>query len=270
MVKEVHQDFIKAGARIITINSYTATPSRLARDGQPEWFEKLQQRALDIAREARENMGASGEAVQIAGCLPPLSGSYTAEQRSVEELKEEYDRIVALQSPKVDLFIAETISSIREAQAVVAAALESGKPVLLSFTLSDKSRGQLRSGEKIEDAVQQMADSGIAGLMFNCSYPETIAEGISSISSLELPIGGYANAFNSVDPLKTGGTVDQLEAREDLDEEVYTSHAMKWVSQGASLVGGCCEVGPSYIRHLHQRLLDAGYKVTNLKGVVSK
>ena len=54
LVHDLHVEFIEAGARVITINSYAATPERLAREGAEEMFEPLQQRALDLAHAARE------------------------------------------------------------------------------------------------------------------------------------------------------------------------------------------------------------------------
>ncbi|MFO8001068.1 MAG: homocysteine S-methyltransferase family protein, partial [Marinilabilia sp.] len=138
IVKEVHKDFIKAGARILTINSYTITPTRLRRDGDVEWFKKLQLQATEIALKARDELGSVAENVQIAACLPPLTGSYVPDERSFAEIKQEYEQIVSIQEPIVDLFLIETIASIKEAKAASEAALDSGKPVYLSFTLSDK------------------------------------------------------------------------------------------------------------------------------------
>jgi S-methylmethionine-dependent homocysteine/selenocysteine methylase len=265
LVKEAHQEFIQAGARVITTNSYTATPTRLQRDGQAEWFEDLQQKAFAIADEARQELGYPAEQVQIAGCLSPLVGSYTADERTFSELKQEYQQIVAAQAPRVDLFLIETISVIREAQAAVEAAQDSSLPVLLSFTLSDEEAGKLRSGEPVADAVTALAGYNLSGLLFNCSYPESITEGLKHLPGLAIPYGGYANGFTSVEPLKPGGTVDALSARKDLDEQHYATEVMNWVEGGASIVGGCCEVGPSYIAKLREELESRGYSVSGLK-----
>jgi len=265
IVKKVHQDFIKAGAQIITVNSYSCTPTRLQRDGKLEWFEDLQQLAIKIARESRDDLGASAGNVQVAGCLPPLVGSYTNDNRSFQQLKEEYTKISAIQAPEVDLFIIETISNEKEARAAIEAALETGKRVLLSYTLSDEQPGRLRSGELLEEAVDALAGYPLNGLMFNCSFPETIAQGLEKIRNLTIPYGGYANGFTSVEPLKPGGTVDALTARADLDAEKMARHALDWIQQGASIVGGCCEVGPSHIEAIYQALLTEGYHVVPLQ-----
>jgi homocysteine S-methyltransferase len=264
LVKKVHQDFIRAGARVITTNTYTATPSRLQRDGQPEWFEDLQQKAIRIASDARNELGFTDQEVQIAGCLSPLVGSYVTDQRSFADIKEEYRQIVAVQESGVDLFLIETISAIREAQAAVEATAESGKPVLLSFTLSDQETGKLRSGESIDEAIKAVKDYHLQGLLFNCSFPETIKIALQGLKGLAIPYGGYANGFTSVEPLKPGGTVDKLTARKDLNEAHYAAEVMNWVKNGATIVGGCCEVGPSYIAELRDQLKNEGYKITPL------
>ena len=265
IVKQVHQDFIRASAKIITTNSYTCTPSRLARDADESWFEDLQIKSFDIANKARTELGFTAEEVQIAASIPPLIGSFTSDKRSFFVLKDEYKRIVDIQSPRADLFIVETISFIREAQAAVEAALEGNKPILLSLTLSDENPHTLRSGEKITDAIETLKDYDIQGFLFNCSYPESITQGMKYLKQQNLPYGGYANAFTTVEPLKPGGTVDNLKARKDLDAQNHAWQVLGWVDEGASIVGGCCEVGPDEIAELRNQLIEKGYSLTALK-----
>jgi S-methylmethionine-dependent homocysteine/selenocysteine methylase len=265
IVKDVHKDFIKAGTSIITINSYTCTPTRLKRDSQIELFEKLQQQAFDTASSARDELGLTADDVSIAGCLPPLIGSYTVDERTFSELKSEYEQIVDIQAPNVDLFLIETISNIKEAKAAVEAALPGGKPVWLSLTLSDDNPKQLRSGETIDEALNSLKEYPLGALLFNCSYPEIIDQGLLSLQHLDMHFGGYGNAFTSINALKPGGTVDLLSAREDMDEKRYASHVMDWVQKGAEVVGGCCEVGPSYIDYIHKQLQSENYNVVSLK-----
>ena len=264
IVREVHRDFIRAGAKTITVNSYTATPTRLERDGQIAWFEPLQKQALMLAHEAREMSAQETEEVQIAGCLPPLIGSYATDDRSLDVLKDEYRQILEIQAPAVDILIIETISNIREAIAATEVALETDSPVLLSFTLSDTQPQTLRSGESLEEALSVVSEYPLQALLFNCSFPETISQGLEELKTMDIPYGGYANGFASVETLKPGGTVDALSAREDLDERAYTQHALEWIEKGATIVGGCCEVGPAYIDHLHRELQHQAYQVTTM------
>ncbi|MBD3224303.1 MAG: homocysteine S-methyltransferase [Caldithrix sp.] len=265
IVKEVHKDFIKAGASIITINSYTCTPTRLERDSQVQWFEKLQHQALNAASGARDELGLTADEVSIAGCLPPLMGSYTVDERAFSELKKEYEQIVAIQAPVVDLFLIETISNVKEAKAAVEAALQGGQPVWLSLTLSDSHPNQLRSGETIEKALHALKKYPLGALLFNCSFPETIDQGLLALRHLDMPFGGYGNAFTSINALKPGGTVDVLTARDDMNEKKYALHVMDWIQKGATVIGGCCEVGPSYIHYIYKQLQSEHYNIVALQ-----
>lgn len=69
----------------------------------------------------------------------------------------------------------------------------------------------------------------------------------------EYPVGGYANAFAGI-PKNWSLTTDAAMpgVREDLTPQAYAEHAQKWIASGARIIGGCCEVGPEHIAHLHK------------------
>ena len=261
LVRDLHADFIDAGARVITINTYAATPERLEREGVGELFEELQQRGIDLAKQARDMTGAD---VRIAGCLPPLFGSYKPELTlSFDETLAIYRRIAAEQKDRVDLMLCETMASAEEGLAAATAAAESGLPVWISWTLQDSLDGaRLRSGETIADAARAIAHIKTEARMINCSKPEVISAGMDDLIALGGPVGAYANGFTSIGALKHGGTVDVLEARRDLGPESYADFAESWAAKGASIVGGCCEVGPKHIAALRDRLLKNGFELT--------
>jgi S-methylmethionine-dependent homocysteine/selenocysteine methylase len=259
LVRELHADFIRAGARVITVNTYAATPERLAREGVGEMFLPLQQAGLDLAEQARDAVGAD---CAIAGCLPPLFGSYAPSLTiSFEETVDLYRRIVAAEAGRVDLFLCETMASAQEGLAAATAAAESGKPVWISWTLSDDGAPSLRSGETIAEAAAAVAQLPIAARLVNCSRPETVDAAFGDLASLGGVVGAYANGFTAVHALKHGGTVDVLAAREDLGPDSYAGFALGWVERGATIVGGCCEVGPEHIARLRDRLVAAGYDI---------
>ena len=260
IVRDVHIDYIFAGARVITLNAYTMTPERLARDGQIEDFEKLQVAAINAAMSAREAAGIP--AVKIAGCLPPLVASYHAEVTpKYEAMLKSYSKIVAIQAPHVDVFLCETMSSIAEAKAALVAAKESGLPVWVSLTIEDNDQGLLRSGEALSDAVAMLDEFGADAKLLNCSKPEAILASWSKMKSDQGLTGAYGNGFTSIDSLKPGGTVKSMQSRTDLGPAAYAEFAMEWVTNGAGLIGGCCEVGPAHIAELSKRLIENGYAV---------
>ncbi|RWP39530.1 MAG: homocysteine S-methyltransferase family protein [Mesorhizobium sp.] len=261
LVRDLHAEFIRAGARVITINTYSATPERLAREGAEDLFKPLQQRGIELARQARDQAGDAA----IAGCLSPLFGSYApALTISFEDTLDIYRRIVAEQADGVDLFLCETMASAEEARAAVTAASESGKPVWVSWTLADHGTPRLRSGETIAAAARALDGLRVAARLINCCRPEAIAAALPEMIGLGGPVGAYANGFTSVEALKHGGTVEVLHARHDLDPDAYSDQAVGWVEAGADIVGGCCEVGPAHIAALRDRLEQAGYELSGV------
>jgi len=245
LVEAAHGDFIAAGAEVITLSAYAITPARLERAGRGGEFESLQHAAVQAARRARK---ASGRPIRIAGCLPPLVASYRPEEALPEtRARGDYRRIVAAQADTVDLFLCETLPSIAEARIAAAAAAESGTPVWTAFTVEDGDGTRLRSGEALREAAAAAREAGAAAVLVNCSSPEATGQAIDALSGLGGVFGAYANGFVSVAPLEPGGTVDALEARSDLSPEAYARFALDWAEAGATILGGCCEVGPSHI-----------------------
>jgi len=257
IVSDVHDEFIEAGADAIAVNTYTATPQRLSANGHPEWFEPAQNIALELAVAARNK---SSRAVQICGCLPPLVASYRADRcLDYSASLETFRSIVALEKDRVDVFFIETMAQIAEAEAAIDAAKEAGKPVYVGFTLEDDASNRLRSGEPLADAVAMVKEKDIAGVMVNCSFPEAVTAAMPVLADAGIRFGGYANGFTSIAALDPGTSVDRLEARTDLSPERYGDFVFSWIEAGASIVGGCCEVGPLHIRYLHERLEAEGY-----------
>jgi S-methylmethionine-dependent homocysteine/selenocysteine methylase len=258
LVRDIHREFIESGARVITLNTYTATPQRLKRENELDKLTKLHQQAMSVAQEAIQL--AQRDDVLIAGSLPPLVASYRPDvSLSFEESLATYRHLIELQSPASDLFICETMSSITEARAACTAAVESGKPVWVALTVSDDYPEQLRSGELLKDALQVLDSFDIQATLLNCSQPEVISTCWPLLNTGQRKIGAYANGFVSVDELSPGDTVEKLEMRQDMSPQQYAEHAMGWAKNGASIIGGCCEIGPAHIKALHRRLCSEGF-----------
>ena len=264
IVEATHIDYVNAGAKVLILNTYSATPERLARDAEVSLFEPLQAKAVELVKAARDASGANGADVKIGGCLPPLFGSYHPENAPDEgTCLATYRQIVALQAQHVDVMICETLGCIREVRAAVRACAEAGVPVRCGMTAMDDNGALLRSGETVEKAAQAAKEAGATAIAINCSWPEAIAEAIPYLKATGLPFGGWANGFtNAGADLALGGTVEGMGKRTDLGPSSYADHAMGWVEAGATIIGGCCEVGPAHITELAQRLSAAGHTIS--------
>ncbi|MDV4265317.1 homocysteine S-methyltransferase family protein [Acinetobacter seifertii] len=253
-VKEVHLDFINAGAEVITTNNYAVVPFHI---GQ-ERFETDGVRLIKVAIEQAKNaVKESGKNVKIAGCLPPLFGSYRADLFQPEQAKNLAEPIISTLAPEVDFWLAETQSCLKEVETVHALLPQDGKDYWVSFTLQDEIKQEqalLRSGENMQQVADFIKQSNAKAVLFNCCQPEVILQAIKEIKGLvpeSVQIGAYANAFPPQDESATAN--DGLdEIRKDLDAPAYLGFAKQWQQAGASLVGGCCGIGPEHIAELSQ------------------
>ncbi len=160
--------------------------------------------------------------------------------------------------------ICETVASLAHARDILAATVPAGKPVWLACTVDDEDGGKLRSGEPLSEAAQIATDLGASAVLVNCSAPEAIAAALDPLAGTGLPYGAYANGFTQItkDFLKANPTVDALSARRDMGPEIYADHALQWIAHGATIVGGCCEVGPAHIAEIARRLKAEGHRIT--------
>jgi S-methylmethionine-dependent homocysteine/selenocysteine methylase len=257
LVRDVHAEFINNGAEVITLNTYTATPQRLTRDGSIELIAPLHSAAIKAAREAIAQSGMPH--TKIAACLPPLVASYHPDDSMpFEEALSSYQELVDLQKSAADLFLCETMSSIKEAKAACTAAQKTEKPIWIAFSVSDTEPALLRGGERIADAIKELSLLEPQMILLNCSRPEAINAALNETHSLlvenEIPFGVYANGFKAVDELYPGDTVESLAQRKDLSPEKYAEYALEWAQQGAIVIGGCCEISPMHIKAVSEAL----------------
>lgn len=247
VVRQIHVDYALAGADVLTTNTYGVLEDRLAAEGLDGQLEALILRGCRLAREARE---LAGRPARIAGSLPPLRGSYRPDRVGpFEELLPAYRRHAEAHAPHVDLLLCETLSTSGEALAAATAACEAGLPVWVSWTLAEDGSGRLRSGETVEEAAAALSHLPVEAFLVNCCAPESALAAMPGLARSERRFGAYANTFRPVPPawrLADG----VLPLREDLGPEAYAAHAARWISAGASVVGGCCGTGPEHVRAL--------------------
>ena len=258
MVEGVHADFFAAGATIATTNSYAIHRDRIEDTEVAGQFEALHAAALAEAKAAQIAHGSG----RIAGSIGPLGASYRPDLHPAPEIAVPlFAEVAKTLSEDCDLLILETVASVAHARDALAAARVTSLPVWLSLTVSDTDGTCLRSGEPLDDVLKIAV--GADAVLINCSAPEAVTQGLPIISGLGKPFGGYANAFELIteDFLKEKPTVDALKARRDMGPRAYAGYVMEWVSQGATIVGGCCEVSPEHVAEIARRLQAAGHTI---------
>ncbi|MDA9942454.1 homocysteine S-methyltransferase family protein [Luminiphilus sp.] len=269
LVSEVHRDFCLAGAQIACLNTYAVTRARLARGKGLAPLATHLNRARELAQKGIEAANAPDTA--LISSLPPLVASYRADtQLPFEQMVDEYRELIALQMDSVDGFIAETIPSIAEAKAVLTAAAQSDTRIVLGLTVTDDNGLLLRSGESLSDTIEAIADWHPLAVVINCSKPEAVSQALPVLAQAGCPFGAYANGFTAIDALEPGGVVDVLEARNDLNPDQYALFAAQWLDMGATIIGGCCEVGPAHISALHRLINERGLTQAGWQALTSE
>jgi homocysteine S-methyltransferase len=248
LVRQIHLDYIRAGADVIIANNYAVVPKLLARESMMDRFDGLTRTACRLAERARDDGGRSG--VRVAGSLPPLDTTYRADLvGSEEELFETYLRIARILADEVDLAIAETLTTVREAVAAARAAAQVGLPIWVSWNLR-LDAPVLRGGETLTDAAAALAHLPVEGLMVNCVPTSLVLPALEELrAATDRPLGAYANSCESAP------SQEALDAcavvRMSPDE--YATASDSWVAAGATFIGGCCDTDPRYIAALARR-----------------
>lgn len=256
MVEAIHRDYFRAGASVATSNTYALHHDRFAGTPLEGRLADLVDMALSEAEAARTSHGSG----RIAGSIGPLGWSYAPDIHPARaEAVPRYAEIAALIAPRIDLLLCETVASVEHAHSILEAARSTDRPVWLSVTVDDEDGTRLRSGELVTDLADLSPDAWLA----NCSAPEAMQAALAIFAGWGKPFGAYANGFAEItkEYLDPGSSVGQLPSRRDMGPAIYADFVMGWVGAGATIVGGCCEIGPDHIREVARRLGDAGHEI---------
>ncbi len=252
LVAQAHDDFAAAGAQIVTTNSYAVVPFHLGAERFASDGARLSALAGEIARRVADKRN-----IKVAGSLPPALGSYRPDLFEKEAARALLSILIDGLSPYVDLWLAETLSALAEAELVAELLADDARPLWLSFTLKDEGVPALRSGETVEAAAMLATRLDADALLFNCSCPEVMDAAVrvarKALGDDGIAVGVYANGFAAkADDMVANEELQQI--RSDLGPIEYLAWAKRWVASGATMVGGCCGIGAEHIRVLAEGL----------------
>jgi homocysteine S-methyltransferase len=255
VLSQVHTDYLRAGAEIVTANTFRTHRRSLAKGGLDDQARALTLSAVTLAREAvaayKESLGPGpSRETFVAGSLAPLEDSYRADLVPPTDAceREHAEMAQHLADAEVDLILVETMNTIREAVAATRAACATGLPTFTCFVCRDD--GRLFSGETVRAAVEAVVPLGVAGVCINCTPSPLINKpfgelraAVRSFANTRLITGLYANIGKTEDIAGWTNTAD-------VSPLEYARLAAKWLELGARLVGGCCGTTPAHIAAL--------------------
>lgn len=241
-LRQVHLDYLDAGADILTTNTFRTHRRALAGKGYDA--RELTRRAVATAREA---LAAFGKPAQVAGSVAPLEDCYRPDLVPPDDecRAEHSERIQHLVDAGVDLLLIETMTSIREAVIAARLATATGLPAWVSFVCDGE--GRILSGESVSMAAERLMPLGVKALGVNCGPAHTLARPLSALRAVcgrDFPLIAYGNI----------GHADEKDGwinTDAMDPERYLQYAQTWPAQ---IVGGCCGTTPEHIRKLRDRL----------------
>ena len=276
VLRAIHADYVAAGVDILTTNTFRTHHRTLARAGLGEHTRALTQFAVQVARETARQ---ANRKIFVAGSISPLEDCYSPQLVPPDgELQLEHTEMARdLAEAGCDLLLVETMNTIREAVLAARCAQETGLPVCVSFVAgpgghppdqithargsasADDSQGQfsqgfspvmLLSGESIADAVRAVQPLRPAAILINCVPLTYIDRALDELRAAHPgPIGLYANVGYADD--QAGWTLT-----DDAQPDAYAQQALRWVQQGAVIIGGCCGTTPDHMAAVKNVLRD--------------
>lgn len=251
IVRQIHQDYLRAGAQVITTNTFRTNTRTLARAGLYEHMRELTHLAVALAREAVDEAQKTRRVrALIAGSMAPVEDCYSPwlTPRDETELLAEHTELAQhLHAAGCDLLLIETMNTVREAVAATRAAEATGLPVWVSFMLGPDNH--LLSGETLKEALQGVMVYHPQAVLLNCLPVAQVPSALNQLRQgvpADVRVGAYANA----------GHVEEAgwSMAHGVTPAAYAQAAGLWRRMGARILGGCCGTTPEHIAALTERL----------------
>jgi len=254
-VRGIHEDYIRAGADVLSTNSFQlcrralnnhfrddAHRHHIGAKDLDERANKLLAASVHLAREAREHVAAK-RPVAVAAAVTTLEWCFRPDLApSVEQARNEYKEIFqTVKDAGADMVLLETVNSIAEARVAAEVAKSLGLPIWVAFVCDEN--GRLFTGETMAQATAALEPIGVDAILLNCAPPNDISAGMKELAPpAHVPIGGYAHV-GRFDPPEWMFTDEYPPAK-------YRDAAAQWKQMGARILGGCCGTTPDHIAAL--------------------
>jgi methionine synthase I (cobalamin-dependent)/5,10-methylenetetrahydrofolate reductase len=237
LVKEIHREYVRAGAELIETNTFGANPRKLAQYGLAADTEKINRAAAELAR------SAAGGRAAVVGAIGPLGIRIEPfGETSVEEARADFTRQAqGLLDGGVDGFILETFSDVEELRAAFAAVRGiSDLPVITQMTIG--TDGRTHYGTEPAAFGRLLEEMGADVIGVNCSVgPHGVLEAVEQLAAVvSRPISAQPNAGL---PRDVGDRKIYMAS-----PEYMGNYAKRIVEAGARFVGGCCGTTPEHIK----------------------
>jgi len=237
MLREIHREYVKAGAELIETNTFGANPRKLAQYGLAADTESINRAAAQVAR------SAAGTRAAVVGAIGPLGIRIEPfGETSVAEASADFERQArGLLEGGVDGFILETFSDVEELRAAfVAIRRVSDLPIIAQMTIGTDGRTHYGTEPAVFGPILEQMGADVIGV--NCSVgPHGVLEAVEQLAPVvTVPISAQPNAGL---PRDVGDRKMYMAS-----PEYMGTYAKRIVEAGARFVGGCCGTTPDHIK----------------------
>ena len=237
LVREIHGEYIRAGADIIETNTFGATAHKLQQYGLEANMHEINAIAAKLAREAAKDR------VYVAGAIGPLGLRIEPYgPTSFDEAKEMFRaQAVALLEGGVDLFVVETFSDVSEIREAIRAIRElCDLPIIAQMTIM--TDGNTLFGTTPEVFTERLDQWGADVIGLNCGVgPAIILNALEKMRAVtKKKLAAQPNA----------GLPRDVQGRQFYmcSPEYMSKFAKRFIQAGAKFIGGCCGTTPSHIK----------------------
>ena len=249
LVSEIHREYLSAGARLLTTNSFGANALKLAAFGLEDRVVEINRQAAALAKGAVDAQSAAdglGITGRVAGSVGPLGISQSeAESRGVNREDLFREQITALLEGGSDLILLETFQDPDELSLALRIAKSLGNKPVITLIASPES-GRLPGGSWIGDVLASLGRQGADLVGLNCvNGPQAMLRLVEKIAPAQ-PLAVFPNAGR---PSYQEGRIAY-----GTTPEYFADLGRRMAEAGASLVGGCCGTSPQHIRALRVAL----------------
>ncbi|MFN8079770.1 MAG: homocysteine S-methyltransferase family protein [Kineosporiaceae bacterium] len=247
VIAGIHEAYLRAGARVITTNTFGGTRPRLAMHGLEDRVVELSEAGAQLARQAADTFGAlvAGDLGPTGELLEPL-GDLTPQQ--AQDLFAE--QLTGLVAGGIDLVLVETMSDLAEVEAAVRAAQQVAPELPVVATLSFDTHGRTMMGVTPAQAVAALAALGVAAVGGNCGRGPGEMEAVMSEMVTARPEGLLLIAQSNAGLPQLVGDRFEYTA----PPPVLAAHAIRLREHGVDLIGACCGSTPDHTRAVHVAL----------------
>ncbi len=254
LLRGVHEDYIRAGARVITANTFSTNRNMLDPAGLGPQFEELNRRAVELAREARDRTG-SGRQVAVAGSMshqvPVLGGADERDAQAVPapDVAEANFREMAelLAASGVDLILMEMMSDPELASPAIAAAVATGLPVWVGFSVrAGECAAPVAYARPSLSAAEMLDTISLDGVRVAGVMHSDVAMIPPTIELLRHRWSGPLMAYPDSGYFK----MPHWQFVDIIPVEDFLAHSQQWIATGVQIVGGCCGLGVEHIKAL--------------------